>query len=291
MLYSGYMRRRQGLNLAICNEMFAETDFKEACFEISCAHWDAIEIAPFTLQEDATRLPKARRRELREIMIGHGLEFAGFHWLMTSPAGLHATAPDAATRQRSWEYVRGLIELCVDLREREEFGGVLVFGSPEQRRTVDGITPEQAEANFIEGVRSLVPDLEAAGVLFCIEALPSSQCDVIVTLDRAAEMVDEIGSVAVQTMFDTHNAVEEKEPHVDLFTKHFSKMRHIHLNELDGTHPRPGGYDFKPILQVAKDSAYLGLVSVEVFDFTPGPTKIIHESFPYLRQEIRELAY
>jgi sugar phosphate isomerase/epimerase len=72
--------------------------------------------------------------------------------------------------------------------------------------------------------------------------------------------------------------------------RHWKHIRHIHVNELDGSYPRPaGGYDFKPVLQIAKDRAFPGWVSMEVFDFTPGAEKIVNESIAYLRGEISKL--
>ncbi len=284
------MAQARRFDLSVCNELYGEADFAESCRSIKRAGWTGIEIAPFTLMQDATQLPAERRHQVRDIIVSEGLGFVGLHWLTVGPAGLHVTTPETAVRQRSWDYVRGLVELCADLRPEAESGGVMVFGSPMQRRTRGGLTRAQAEANYIEGVRSIVPDLEAAGVTLCVEALPTDQCDVIVSLDRAAEIVEEIGSPMVQTMFDSHNAIEESEPHDQLVARHWPKIRHIHVNELDGSYPRPGGgYDFKPVLQVAADRNFEGWVSMEVFDFSPGAEKIVTESIAYLKDEIERL--
>ncbi len=284
------VRSNGPFRLSVCNELYGETDFAASCRSIKAAGWDGIEIAPFTLLTDATRLSSARRREIRDIVVSEGLEFVGLHWLTVGPQGLHVTTSQEKVRARSWEYVRGLIALCADLRPDGAAGGVMVFGSPGQRKTAGGLTTAQAEQNYIDGVRSITADLEAAGVTLCVEALPAAQCDVILTLDRAAEIVETIGSANVRTMFDTHNAVDEIEPHADLVAAHWPKIRHIHVNELDGSHPRPGGgYDFKPVLQVAKDRSFDGWVSLEAFDFTPGAETIVHESIAYLRAEIDRL--
>ena len=283
------MQSPKPFRLSVCNELYEERDFADSCRSIKRAGWDGIEIAPFTLLRDATRLPAGRRREFRDIIVSEGLEFVGLHWLTVGPSGLHVTTPDAAVRRGSWDYVRGLVELCADLRQGSS-GGVMVFGSPMQRATTGGVTRRQAEDNYVEGVGSIVPDLESAGVTLCVEALPIGQCDVIVTLDRAAEIVDEIASPMVQTMFDSHNAIDETEPHDDLVARHWSRIRHIHVNELDGSYPRPsGGYDFKPVLQVAKDRQFSGWVSMEVFDFSPGAETIVNDSFAYLSGEIARL--
>ena len=214
----------------------------------------------------------------------------GLHWLTVGPEGLQVTTPDDSVRRRSWEYVRGLVELCADLRQRDT-GSVMVFGSPNQRRAVGGATRQQAERNYIEGVRSIVPDLEATGVTLCVEALPIGQCDVIVTLDRAAEIVDEIGSPMVQTMFDSHNAIDETEPHHQLVARHWPKIRHIHVNELDGTYPRPSeeAMTSSPCCRSRRTAEFPGWVSMEVFDFSPGAETIVNESFSYLTGEVDRL--
>lgn len=285
------MAKAQPFKLSVCNELYGDTGFAETCRSIKRAGWDGIEIAPFTLMQDATQLPAGRRREVRDIIVSEGLQFVGLHWLTVGPEGLQVTTPDGSVRRRSWEYVRGLVDLCADLRPTGTSGGVMVFGSPGQRRTVGGLSTEEAEANYIDGVRSIIPDLEGAGVTLCVEALPLDQCDVIVTLDRAAEIVEEIGSSNVQTMFDSHNAIDETQPHAELVARHWNRIRHIHVNELDGSYPRPsGGYDFKPVLQVAKDRSFGGWVSMEVFDFSLGAERIVRDSFAYLRAEIDALA-
>jgi sugar phosphate isomerase/epimerase len=54
-------------------------------------------------------------------------------------------------------------------------------------------------------------------------------------------------------MFDTHNAVEESEPHAQLVEKYYDLIRHVHVNEMDGRHPGTGNYDFK---RIARDSLH-----------------------------------
>ena len=276
--------------LAVCNELYEKTDFAASCRSLKKAGWQGIEIAPFTLQTDATTLPAERRREIRDIIRSEGLEFVGLHWLTVGPSGLHVTTPDETMRKSSWDFVRRLVDLCADLRQGDS-SGVMVFGSPKQRETTGGLSTEQATANFVKGVRSIAGHLEDRGVTLLVEALPREQCNVITSLDEAIEIVDQVNSPGVRSMFDSHNAIEETEPHADLVTKYWDFIRHIHINELDGSYVRPdGGYDFKPILQIAKDRQFDGWVSMEVFDFTPGAEKMVNESIAYLRDEIAQLS-
>ncbi|MGB9611061.1 MAG: sugar phosphate isomerase/epimerase family protein, partial [Bryobacteraceae bacterium] len=221
----------------------------------------------------------------RSIIEGEGLRFVGLHWLMVAPKGLHVTTPDAGQRARSWDHIRGLIDLCADLGE----GGIMVFGSPLQRGTTGGSTREQATERFIEGLASVAPHAEQRGVTILVEALPKNQTDVIGTLAEAVEVVRRVNSPAVATMFDTHNAVDEAEPHDVLIERYFPFIRHVHVNETDGGHCGTGDYDFRPVLAALKRLGYQGWISLEAFDFTPGAERIATESIRYLNSIIEEL--
>jgi D-psicose/D-tagatose/L-ribulose 3-epimerase len=122
-----------------------------------------------------------------------------------------------------------------------------------------------------------------------VEALPKGQCNVVQTLDEAAEIVGEIGSPGVRTMFDTHNAVDEAEPHEVLLERHYDLIRHVHVNEMDGRHCGAGRYDFKPVLSVLQRRGYVGWVSLEAFDFAPGAERLASDSRRYLESEIAKL--
>jgi sugar phosphate isomerase/epimerase len=270
---------------SMCNEAFEQLDFAESCRVMKAAGYQGIEIAPFTLADDPAAIPPARRAGLKRIIAEEGLEFAGLHWLLAAPKGLHVTTPDHALRERSWLYIRHLIELCADLGPR----GVMVFGSPNQRGTTGGATVYEATRRFIDGLASVAPHAAVRGVRILVEALPANQTNVVGSLAEAVAIVEEIGSPGVRTMFDTHNAVDEIEPHASLLELFFPYIEHIHVNETDGKHCGRGGYDFKPVLQVLARHHYPGWISLEAFDFSFGAETIARESINYLKSEIGKL--
>jgi sugar phosphate isomerase/epimerase len=218
-------------------------------------------------------------------MADEGLEFVGLHWLMVSPAGLHVTTPDHALRARSWRHIHDLIDLCADLGPN----GVMIFGSPKQRTSTGGLTPSEATKNYVDGMRSAGHWAQQRGVTLLIEALPPADTDVVTSLDEAAMWVAEIGCPAVQTMFDSHNAIAEAEPHAVLVERHYSVIRHVHVNELDGKHPGKGSYDFKPVLSVLAQRGYQGWISMEAFDFSFGSEVIANESIRHMEAQIEAL--
>ena len=270
---------------AMCNEAFEGWPFAEACKAIRKAGYTGIEIAPFTLAEKPADITAAERQEYRRIIQSEGLSFVGLHWLMVSPKGLHVTGPDALLRQRSWEHIRNLMDLCADLGDN----GVMVFGSPKQRSTTGGLTRAEATRNFIDGLAGVAPHAAERQVTLLVEALPANQADVVQTLEEAVGIVREIGSPYLQTMFDVHNAIDEKLPHRELVERWFDYIRHVHVNELDGRHCGAGDYDFKPVLAALRRRNYAGWISLEAFDFTPGAERLANESLRYLESEIAKL--
>jgi sugar phosphate isomerase/epimerase len=126
-----------------------------------------------------------------------------------------------------------------------------------------------------------------------MEALPSNQTDVLLSLEEAVRYVKQIGSPFIRTMFDTHNAVFEKEKHAVLVDRYFEFIEHVHVNETDGSHcgyVKPGAfaYDFVPVFKTLAARGYRGWISLEAFDFTPGPETIARESLEYLQGKLAE---
>lgn len=270
---------------AICNEIFEGWDFREACRFIRGAGYGGIEIAHFTLADDPADISAADRKRYRETIEDSGLKFVGLHWLMVAPKGLHVTTPDDVLRARSWEHIRRLIGLCADLGS----GGVMVFGSPKQRGTTKGSSREEATRRYIDGLAAVAPEAQQHGVTILVEALPIEQTDVVLSLEEAVGIVREIDSPAIRTMFDTHNAVDENEPHAELVDRHYEFIRHVHLNEIDGGHCGTGDYDFRPILEILVRRRYAGWVSLEAFKFEPGAVKIATESIRHLNNILRTI--
>jgi sugar phosphate isomerase/epimerase len=272
---------RESFRYAMCNEAFEGQPFGDVCQTLRGLGYEGIEIAPFTLAADPLEITAEQRRGYRTAIMDSGLQFVGLHWLLVTPKPIHVTTPDAALRETSWAYVRNLVDLCADLGDR----GIMVFGSPKQRSATGGLSAEQATRHFIDGLARVAPRAEERGVTILMEALPHSQSNVVHTLAEAAGVVREIGSPAVRTMFDCHNAEDETEAHGALIEKYFDLIRHVHVNEMDGGHPGTGDYDFVSIFRALIKMKYQGWVSLESFDFEVGARKIATETIAYLRKQ------
>jgi sugar phosphate isomerase/epimerase len=269
---------------AICNELFQKLPFAEACSRVPALGYSGLELALFTLGPNAAELAREERDSLRTALQDADLRFVGVHWLLVGPPGLHATTADEITRRRTWDYIRALIDLCADLADgASERNVVMVFGSPKQRSTVDGMSSGDAVKIFAEELSRAAPHAEQSGITILVEPLSPDQTDVVTTLEEAVAIVQQIGSPAVQTMFDVHNAVREREPHTWLIHQFAKFIRHVHVNEYDGREPGTGDYDFRALLATLHEIGYPGWISLEAFDFSRDPVEVARRSIQHLR--------
>jgi sugar phosphate isomerase/epimerase len=279
----------------MCNETFKQRRLEDTCKAIRNAGYTGVEIAPFTLTEDPVGIPIQKRREYSSIIRSEGLTFVGLHWLLLAPKGLHITTPDRSVRERSWQHMRRLIDLCCDLGP----GGTMVLGSPQQRGATGGLSVDSARKNLVEGLAGIAPHAAERGVKVLVETFSTMPTDVARTLDEAVAIVRQIGSPGIQTMFDTGNTIDEVSPPAALVDRYFDFIRHIHIKEPDGPYPGVGSYDFKPVLGVLRRRGYAGWLSLELdadvlakMDFNRGPESpehIAQSSLRYVETEIAKL--
>ncbi|NLO03571.1 MAG: sugar phosphate isomerase/epimerase [Bacteroidales bacterium] len=262
---------------ALCNEIVQEFSWPEQCEIIGSAGYDGVEVASFTLvKEGVQEITGDTRKQMVKDMKNAGIVCAGLHWLFTPPPhGLHFTTSNKELRQKSINYLDQLIDFCGDLG-----GEVMVFGSPGQRGTTGGVTVREATDYFADGLAQVADHAKDRKVTILIESLPLSSTDVVNTLEEAVEIVNKIGHPSISSMFDFHNTLDETEPWTDLIKKYYDNIKHIHVQNMDGTLIRtdaiPG--DFIPVFQTLRDLNYKKWVSLEVFDFSPGGKFIAEES-------------
>src|SRR5258708_40204661 len=96
-------RNESRMRISLCNEVLGSLDFERQCALAAALGYDGLEIAPFTLGEDPTRLSAARKAALRRAAAEAGIAITGLHYLMRAPAGLSITSADAALRGRSYK--------------------------------------------------------------------------------------------------------------------------------------------------------------------------------------------
>jgi D-psicose/D-tagatose/L-ribulose 3-epimerase len=270
------------MRIALCNEVLRELPFAQQAGLARRLGYDALEIAPFTLDAEAPHLlPPARRAELRRIAEGEGVPVLGLHWLLVAPAGLSIT--DAALTTQTRAVMRGIVDLAQSLGAR-----YLVHGSPDQRRVTAPGDAARAEAAIADAAEAA----GEAGLLYILEPLDPGQTNWAASLEEALAIVGRIGHPALRTMLDVSAAGRgEAESVPALLARHLPSglIAHIHLNDRNRRGPGQGEDRFAPVLAALRDGGYSGDAAVEPFDYIPDGPGCAARAIGYLRGILESL--
>jgi sugar phosphate isomerase/epimerase len=258
------------MRISLCNEVVRDLSFPGQCAFARAVGYDGLEIAPFTLGEEAHLLPRSRRLEIRNAAAAEGIAITSLHYLLLAPTGLSITSAEAAQRHRTLAVMAGLCDLAADLGAR-----VLVHGSPAQRVLEAGKEVE-GRKRAVDAFAAAAEAAGKAGVTYCIEPLAPTETRFINTLAEAAAIVEEIAHPALKTMLDCCAAARAEAVSIaDLLAQWLPTgiIGHIHFNDPNRRGPGEGTLAFAPILGALKRQGYQGAAAVEPFRYEPdGPT-------------------
>jgi len=281
-------RRPFQFNYAICNETFGDRPFERVCEFSAGLGYQGVEIAPFTIAELVTDIPTSRRTEMRKQAEKAGLQIVGLHWLLAKTKGFHLTTADADVRRNTAKYLCELARFCADLG-----GKVLVFGSPQQRNLEQGMSREEGMKHAAEVLQAAMPTLEKTGVTLAVEPLAPAETNFITTAAEGAALIEAVDSPHCRLILDCKAMSSEGKEDgeaapfawiPELIRKYRKWLVHFHANDPNLLGPGFGRLDFVPIMRGLREIEYRGWVSVEVFDYSPGPERLARESIEYLRK-------
>jgi len=268
------------MKFSICSEVFKDwNDIGRTIDYVKEIGYDGLEIAPFTLSQYAGDIPQQVRKDIVAKAEAAGLDIVGVHWVFVGPEGIHLTHPDQAVRDRTAQYVVDLANFCGDVG-----GKVMVFGSPKQRSVDESITYEQAFENAVGVFEKALPTCAERGVTICMEPLTHLETNFCTTAEETVRLIDRINHPNFRLILDTKAMKFEKDDRATLIRRYAKYLAHYHANDENLNGPGWGDVDFAPILQALKDIDFQGYVSVEVFNFEPGPEAIATKSLEYLKK-------
>lgn len=268
------------MKFGICNEIFKEwKDIGRTIDYVKEVGYDGLEIAPFTLSQYVTDIPAVTRQEIVRRAAAANLEILGIHWVFVGPEGVYLTHPDPSVRAFTAQYLIELVRFCGDVG-----GHVLIFGSPKQRNVARDVTYNQAFGYAREVFEKAMPACEEHGVTICMEQLTHWETNFCHTVEETVELIEAVNHPRFQLLLDTKAMAFLPKSRPELIRQYGKYLRHYHANDdnLDG--PGWGHVDFGPIFAALKDIGYKDYVSVEVFNFEPGPEAIATKSLAYMKQ-------
>lgn len=273
------------MKYAICNETFQDWPFEKAfAFARECGY-TGVEIAPFTINVDAREIGPAKVAEVRKQVTDADLQMIGLHWLLAKTTGFYLTTPDAAVRKATTEYLQTLARLCRDLG-----GSLMVLGSPLQRNLLPGVTHDEAMKYAAAVLTEAMPVCEETGVTIAVEPLSPMDGNFLQTAALGVELCEMVGSANCRLHLDCKAMSSEPTPIPDLIRKYHREMVHFHANDPNLRGPGMGELDFVPIFEALGEIDYRGWVSVEVFDYAPGPETLARDSIEYMQDVAAKLS-
>ncbi|MEY4711867.1 MAG: hypothetical protein RIS88_1317 [Pseudomonadota bacterium] len=255
------------MKLALCNEVLRHLSLDAQCEMAAQLGYQGLEVAPFTLFQDARELDERLAARARASAQAQGLLISSLHWLLVKPEGLSMVTPDEGVRQATLDWIRRLIAFAQHCGAR-----VLVHGSPAQRNPQAGQSLADAHARLEDSLRRLAPWAQAAGVTYCLEPLSRVETSVVNTVQEAAQMIARVGSPAVRTMLDASAASQaESEPIAQVLARHLDTgdIAHVQVNDKNRRGPGQGDTDLLPLVRVLRERQYTGWVAVEPFEYRP----------------------
>jgi sugar phosphate isomerase/epimerase len=263
----------------ICNELFGDWPFGKAFAVAADCGYRGLEIAPFTIDTDVRRVSESRRREVRRQAETAGLSIVGLHWLLAKTKGFHLTSPEPAVRRDTAGYLAALARFCADLG-----GHLLIFGSPKQRNLLPGVGRAEALRFAADVIEQLLPVLEETKTTLALEPLSPRTTNFLKTAAETAELIDMVDSPRCQLNLDCLAMSSESKRIPDLIRANREHLVHFHANDPNAKGPGFGELDFVPLFRTLNEIDYRGWISVEVFDYSPGPERLARESVAYMRR-------
>ncbi len=267
------------MKFAICNETYEDWSLDDTIEHAARVGFEGLELAPFTLAKDPSSLTERDATAIGERVRAGGLEVTGLHWLLLAPAGLHLTTPDDVVRNRTVNFVQHLTRLCAAMG-----GEVLVWGSPAQRSLADDWEREASTSRAVEAVRSISEVAEQCGVTVAMEPLPPSYTNFLSSAAEGRAFVDAVDHPACRLHLDVNAMSHEQLPIDEIIRASADHLHYFHANDPCLLGPGMGEVDYGPIRDALEEIGYSGWLSVEVFDYEPGPERIARESLSYLRR-------
>ena len=274
------------MKFALCNEIMKEFEIQKQFGVAAELGFDALEIAPFTLNDWVQEITEEQKARIRKASADTGVAAAGIHWLLVGPTGLHITDPDPEVRARTTAYCQELVRFGLEIGATYE-----VVGSPGQRARKEGVTYHDCWEWFKEAMAASAQAEGAEDFRVCIEPLaPSTNNNFLFNHLEVVKMCREIDLPNVGVILDTYSGLQTESDLPGAIRETGDLLFHYHCNDLNKRAPGWGDVDFRPFMRALLDIDYQGYASIEVFDFEPDPVEHARKGLETLKQAVADVS-
>lgn len=273
------------MRFAICNEHWGDAPFETVCEEAAACGYEGLELAPFTLKDDARDLTVADAVRLTRIAKSFGLEIIGLHWLLTRPAWLSITTPDPMLYKDTLKFGQHIARFCGALG-----GKVMVWGSPKARTIAPEWNRDDSIKRAVELVRGVTEVAGQNGAVIAMEPLARKETNFLNTAEEGINFCKSVDHPACKLHLDVKAMSDESKSIPDIIRDSKKWLVHFHTNDPNLLGPGMGAVNYESIIAALREVGYNGWLSTEVFDYSPGARVIAEKSIEYLKSVISKVA-
>lgn len=229
-------------------------DLPAACRKAKALGFHAVEI--FAPSPDAVNRGELRRL-LNDLELRLGAVGTGAGWVKHR---LSLIGPDAATRQKAKDFVRGMIDFG------GEFSAPAIIGSMQGRWSDDmGRVPAMKLVG--EALAELGAHATQYGAPLLFEPLNRYETNLINTVSDGSQLIDAANANNVTLLCDLfHMNIEEQDIAASL-REAGTKLGHVHLADSNRRPAGCGHVDYAPIAAALHEMEYAGCLSAECLPY------------------------
>lgn len=141
---------------------------------------------------------------------------------------------------------------------------VSVLGSGAARSIQQGEDPDECMERFYKAIYITAENAKKNGIEIALEPLRSAECNILNTVEKAAEICKAVGHSSVGINPDLYHMYCENEPFENL-AKYVEYIKHIHISDYKNRiYPTPDdGCEYPRIFTILRDAGYNGRISLE----------------------------
>ncbi|MBP3329143.1 MAG: sugar phosphate isomerase/epimerase [Clostridia bacterium] len=141
---------------------------------------------------------------------------------------------------------------------------VSVLGSGAARSIQPGEEPAECMERFYKAIYITAENAKKNGIAVALEPLRSAECNILNTVEKAAEICKAVGHSSVGINPDLYHMYCENEPFENL-AKYVEYIKHIHVSDYKNRiYSTPDdGCEYSRIFKILSDAGYSGRISLE----------------------------
>lgn len=253
------------MRLAVSNIAWPADEEADVAAGLREAKIDAVELAPTKIFTDPLATSAGERADYLAFWADHGIDVVAFQSMLFGRLDL-TLFDDPSVTASTVDYLSRFIELAGQLG-----AGVLVFGSPKNRRVPEGMTPDEATAIAVEVFGKLGDVASDNGTLFCIEPNPVAyDCNFVTDAASGLELVRAVDRPGFGLHLDAAGMTLAGDDIGASIRAAGPLLRHFHASA-----PYLGALETEAVDHAAaaaalRDIDYSGIVSIEMRPGEPG---------------------